>query len=172
MSIITLVDSFAMLWAKIGGGTTFTIEDMEVMMAEQEQQGKPLTVIHRDKFYELSLAAITEYFKTRERPEKKLNAADENIILKRELEEARKELELLRGRQVSGDDIPDFDAGDPEAKTSKYLFPNEIEPKLEFEKVSIPVATEPMPNPETFEEIQKRLGEELKNKIPLVHKQK
>jgi len=149
-----LVGSFAELWSKIGNGTKFTIEDMENMMAVKDNEGKTFTVIHRDKIFELPHSAIVEYFKSHAKPEKQMSASEENEKLKKLLDEATRELEILKGRASTSETVPEFEH---EALPTPMAPPSPLDPR---------------DKPESIEEMQERLKRELLNTVPKVRNTK
>jgi len=90
--------TFPELWNAIGGGVAHTMEKILTMMANSADAGEDFLLVHSTTQWIVRLADINEYFKTHQRPSRPLSLEAEAKILRKQNEDLRLQLEVLKGQ--------------------------------------------------------------------------
>jgi hypothetical protein len=145
------------LWAKIGGGTPFGVEQIIQMLDYAEKEGQDFRINHAGVNYLVPVDRIRDYFIDHARPVPKMRPAEELIFLRRHAKE-------LEARLAEAGLEPEQPGMKPALNvTVKDTTP----PPLELREEPI-VETEPMPpeRPLTEDEQRVALKKELEGKKP------
>ena len=90
------------LWSEIGGSTTFGIDKILSMASICHDNEEDFLVNHSDVHYRVPLESLSEYFATHRKPEHKLDMHQENIRLKKQIEDLEGLIDSLNtGKEVS-----------------------------------------------------------------------
>jgi hypothetical protein len=88
--------SFPELVTTIGGGTSFSVDQLVSMLSAAEQKGEDFRIVHQDLRFVIPLGFIREYFKDHARPTARMSP-------KEELEYLRKRVSELESERVGAD---------------------------------------------------------------------
>jgi len=156
--------TFPELVTRIGGRTTFSIDDLVRMIASAEKNNEPFRLVDSDVNFEVPVDQIRDYFKDHPRPARRLTLQEENAWLKGRV----KELEAVLAENGIIDPV-----------TELQPHPSFIAP---FVKKKVPptahkgiLADEPPGRtpkedaPMTVSQIQDELAFELRDKKPLTN---
>lgn len=105
---------FEQLYALIGSGVRFTMEDLLVMMSACVDTEEDFVITHNNVSYGVPIAEIKTYFETHQRPERPMSVAEELISVKRRLAQAEKELATMKGISYQKQEIVVPEVSPPE----------------------------------------------------------
>lgn len=89
------------LWSEIGGSTSFGIDEILSMASLCHDAKEDFLVNHRHTYYRVSWESLAEYFATHRKPEYKLDMKQENVRLKRQVENLEELInQLSDGKEV------------------------------------------------------------------------
>jgi hypothetical protein len=80
------------LWAEIGSGSRFSLEDLLIQMSASLDLKEDYKIIHRDRGYVISSEDIATYFETHERPRTPMSLEQQLTAALKRIEDLEKQI--------------------------------------------------------------------------------
>jgi hypothetical protein len=96
----TIMAGFEALWAKIGGGSGFTFDEILAQASSEQLAGENFFITHHDERYMIPKEAVEAYFQTHARPGGKMSREEEKAALLHRISELESLVANLRQSQV------------------------------------------------------------------------